>query len=308
MSHVNFRPAKSHPHLIATLGSEPQVVTTTLDLLTAQGEVFDAVWVVHTSAPGTPIQAAVQALVEAFAGEAQYAGLALRLLPLRDETGALLADVETLPAAQAAFRTLYHALRQAKSAGRRVHLSIAGGRKTMSVYGMAAAQLLFETGDRLWHLHSSGEFLRSRLLHPLPGDDVRLVPIPVLPWSPLSPAMMRLGALDDPFEAAEQARQAHIAQSLAHAAFFLERMLSPAQRRVVRLLAICGESDLEIAQRLSLSPRTVERHLRSAYLKAQLHWQMEDVGRAQLIALLGPYCSLAPPAPNLEPAPQVNRR
>jgi hypothetical protein len=55
-----------------------------------------------------------------------------------------------------------------------VHLSIAGGRKTMAVFGMTAAQLLFDEHDRLWHLFSGGEFLVSKRLYPQPGDEVRL--------------------------------------------------------------------------------------------------------------------------------------
>ena len=43
-----------------------------------------------------------------------------------------------------------------KRAGHLVYLSIASGRKPMTVYGMVAAQLLFDEDDRVWHLLSEG--------------------------------------------------------------------------------------------------------------------------------------------------------
>ncbi|GAP05372.1 CRISPR-associated protein NE0113 [Anaerolinea thermolimosa] len=161
--------------LIATLGSEPQVVTATFDLLRARGEEPGQVQVIHTLADSEPMAQAVEVLRKEAA-----AGLPLVLVPLKRPDGRPFVDVETQSAAEAVFRALYRAVWQTKRAGARVHLSIAGGRKTMAVFGMVTAQLLFEEGDHLWHLFSEGDFLRSRRLHPQPGDEVHLMEIPVI--------------------------------------------------------------------------------------------------------------------------------
>ncbi|MCI0521632.1 MAG: CRISPR-associated ring nuclease, partial [Chloroflexi bacterium] len=192
--------------LIATLGSEPQVVTAALDLLAAQGETIPLVQVIHTQAAEGEIAAGLERLRDAFAAPPYLGSVALELYPLLDDNGAPFSDVETPQAAEQVFRLLYSVVRRAKQAGWRVHLSIAGGRKSMAVFGMTVAQMLFDEGDRLWHLHSSGEFLRSKRLHPLPGDQARLLAIPVILWSLVSPALLELGDVEDPFAAVERLR------------------------------------------------------------------------------------------------------
>ena len=52
--------------LIATLGTEPQVVTAALDLLQRQGEVISQVIVLHSLSPGTLIAEAVEKLRHEF--------------------------------------------------------------------------------------------------------------------------------------------------------------------------------------------------------------------------------------------------
>ena len=165
----------------------------------------------------------------------------------------------------------------------------------MGLFGMAAAQMLFDDDDHLWHLYSSGEFLKSRRMLPQSGDDVHLVEIPVLLRGLVSPALTDLKDISDVQVALERTRRLRLSEKLDASRSFMLGSLSPAERRVINLLASEGLSDLDLAARLHLSPRTVEQHLRSAYLKASEHWDLDNVTRAQLIALLGPYFTFTAP-------------
>ncbi len=278
--------------LIATLGAEPQVVTTALDMLRAQGETIHRVVALHTGASDTPLRAAILRLREDF--EAQNLSDLLALTLLCDGKGCPLLDVETPQETQAAFRFLYRQIRDAKLAGLRIHLMVAGGRKTLALFGMAAGQLLFDEDDCLWHLYSAGEFLESKRMHPKPGDDVHLIPIPITLWSQVSPAMSGLSQVADPFEAIARVHKLQLDEKMEQARSFVLGALTPAEENVVCLLVQEGLSDQEIAGRLSLSPRTVEQHLRSAYRKAANHWELADVNRAGLVSLLSIYYLMGP--------------
>lgn len=294
MPDYSHNPSNSQPWgFIATLGSEPQVVTATLDLLLARGNLIQEVIVVHSS-PSThnPVSEAVTALPRIFSNEPAYQNIKLIMVPVADAEGKSQPDIANSDEAQSAFQTLYRVIRDKKIAGYKLHVCIAGGRKTLAVFGMAAAQLLFDENDRLWHLYSAGEFLNNRRLHPLPGDDIHLIPIPVMLWSQVSPILIDVKQYEDPWEFVEKARTKQLNERLKQARAFISGSLTIAEKRAVRLLVQEGLSDSEIARRLTLSPRTVEQHLRSVYRKAANHWVLTEVTRAHLIALLNLYFSL----------------
>jgi len=62
-----------------------------------------------------------------------YPFLRLRPICLCDEQGEQYKDLDTEAAPREAFRVLYQEIRDGKRAGRRVHLSIADGRKPVAV-------------------------------------------------------------------------------------------------------------------------------------------------------------------------------
>ena len=277
--------------LIATLGSEAQVITATYALLQQQSERISCLEVIHTTAlSDTPTHDALQRLRIALQAIPQ---LTSSFYPLLTPTHQPLLDVNTETAARAAFQLIYQRVYQAKQAATRVHLSIAGGRKTMAVFGMAAAQLLFDEDDCLWHLYSTGEFLASKRLWPQPGDEVHLIPVPVLTWSRVSPMLAGLRTLQDPFEALEHVKKLKLTEKMEQSRQFFTQQLTPAEQKVVTMLVIQGDSDQEIGRALHLSPRTIEQHLRSAYQKAADHWQlMETPGRTQLVSLLSYFLTI----------------
>ncbi len=278
--------------LIATLGTKPQVVTTAADLLLSQGHSFRDVLVLHTGGERDPLASALHRLRQEFASHPPYQSLALRFQPVTSTYG-VLPDVETQADAEAAFRTIYQAVLQAKRDGCQVHLSIVGGRKVFAVYGMAAAQLLFDDDDCLWYVLAGGKVFAEERLHPQPDDEVRLIRVPVLRWSTISPILTDLSQIEDPFRAAELQRSLRLREELDEARAFVLGSLTASEKRVVEPLVREGLSDAEIAARLLLSSRTVERHLGEAYAKACAHWGLAAVNRTQLVALLHLYYSLS---------------
>jgi len=199
--------------LIATLGTEPQVITSTIDLLLQRGVLISSVVVIHTGDNGGPISSAIATLNQEFSQSPYKNQFELGFVSIRGENGEELRDVETYDSSRAAFLEIYKQVRLAKLAGDFVHLSIAGGRKTMAVFGMVTAQLLLDEDDRLWHLYSSGDFLASKRLHPQPHDDVHLIPIPFILWSQISPSLTNIIQEEDPLQAIENIRQLQINKS-----------------------------------------------------------------------------------------------
>jgi DNA-binding NarL/FixJ family response regulator len=122
---------------------------------------------------------------------------------------------------------------------------------------------------------------------------VQLQEIPVVQWSNVSPLYLDLAQADDPFEALERQKALRLRERTDEARAFVRGSLTPGEERVVALLARHGWSDQQIAESLSLSPRTVEEHLRSAYRKAENHWEMETVDRERLITLLNFFYTLS---------------
>jgi CRISPR-associated protein Csx14 len=274
--------------MIATLGSEPQVVTLALDLLRAREYHIEQVEVIHTT--GRVIQPALRRLRRAFSsGDLP----AYRTVAIRGKEGTV-DDIATEADAAAVLQTMYQAVLLAKRRGWLVHLSVAGGRKPMAVYGMVVAQLLFDADDRLWHLLSEGwRPGHERVMRKRPDDGVTLVPIPVLRWSNVSPVLTELALQDDPWDAIQAQRSMRRQEDRRRKREFLDRWLTPAEREVVRF-ASRGLDNATIAERLDKAEKTVANQLTSVY--AKLHeWRGYrtdvPVTRAVLVAEFALYFS-----------------
>jgi CRISPR-associated protein Csx14 len=285
--------------LIATLGTKPQVVTTTLDLLLAQRISLSEVWVVYTESP--ELDRARAALRYEFAHFGPYQSLQYVERPLQGTDGAL-PDPDSEAEVQSVFRGLYATIRQAKlgEPPRTLHLSIVGGRKVLGIFAVSTAQLLFGDEDRLWYTSADRQAAALDRLHLGPEDGVQLVAVPVLRWGHASPLLLESLDVEDPFQFFERQRSRQLVESLEMARAYALGLLTPAEREVVDILVREGASTATIAARTGKSAKTVENQLSTAFDKAALHWGLPSVSRAQLIALVHLYFLSRPAAAEIE--------
>jgi CRISPR-associated protein Csx14 len=274
--------------LIATLGSEPQVVTLVLDLLFDKGYPISKVIVVHTS--GKAVQGAFKALFRELKASQS---ISLEEMEVTHEKRPVT-DILTNEDVGAFLRSIYQVVLKEKRAGRVVHLSIAGGRKTMAVYGMVVAQLLFDEDDHVWHLLTQGwRPGDERVMHVRPGDKTSLVPVPVLRWSAVSPVFTQLALKEDPWEAIRVQKGMKQEEDHRRKQELLDHWLTPAEREVV-LLASRGLDNAAIARQLHKSQKTVANQFTSIYGKLYEWRGFRDdipVSRAVLVAEFAPYFS-----------------
>ena len=270
--------------LIATLGSEPQVVTQVLDLLEERAYQIRKVIVIHTV--GTSIRDALARLAEEFKSLGSCAYQAVPIV--RD--GAPVKDIATEADIAVLLRTLYQTVLTEKRAGNLIHLSIAGGRKPMAVYGMVVAQLLFDESDRLWHLLSEnwkpGDL---RVMHVTPGHGGQLVPVPVLRWSNISPAATELVLYEDPWEAIQVQQSMSKQEGWRRKREFVENHLTPAEREVFRLACQGGFSNVAIAEELGKAEKTVANQFTKIFTKLSTHFRMIELNRSRIVVEFKPY-------------------
>lgn len=280
--------------LLATLGNEPQVVTIVLDRLLREFPIRQVV-VVHTDA--APVRRGLELLEAEFASH-RYPGVHLRTVPVEGSRG-VLDDIRTEEDVRWLLRTLYCTLRDLKHTGAVVHLSIAGGRKVMSVAAMVVAQLLCGPDDRAWHLLSEGWTPGGeRRMHLGPDEPVWLVPLPILRWTDSGVMLAALSDLDDPREAIRRYEEIVRGERMRRRREFVTRWLTRAEREVARL-ACAGLDNAAIARKLRRSERTVAHHLTRIYEKLEdwLGFPETGVGRPLLLAELAPYFALHPSEP-----------
>ncbi|HUN23590.1 MAG TPA: CRISPR-associated ring nuclease [Anaerolineales bacterium] len=271
--------------LVVTLGTKPQLATLPLHLLANRGVAVDAIWLVHPHLPTQPAFAqAIQQLNSTL--PALFPSVQVRFVPLPNS------DVDSPAGIQALMDCLYGLFAEIKRAEGVIHFGIAGGRRTMGMFGMVAAQLLFDERDRIWHIHSSAELEASRRLLPADGDVCYLVEVPVVRWGSLSPIFSeRLSNAHSLAQALQAQKDLRLQDKFLLARVFIEEILTPGEARVLAV-AQEGVETLAIAERLSSSVATVETHLGAIFRKARVHWEVAELTRMGLIRLVSLYYEL----------------
>ncbi|MEA3337219.1 MAG: CRISPR-associated ring nuclease [Chloroflexota bacterium] len=286
-SETGVKQSSAKSALICTLGAQPQVVTLSLDLLRGQGRWVDELIVIHTNPDHEPIFSSLESLKLELSRRARPAA---GFVTVKDDSGLAIDDLSTASEAAAFLRALYRTVLQLKQAGVQVDLNLSGGRKSMSIYALVVAQLLFEEGDKVWYLLSSDAMRASGRMTLQPGDDATLLEIPVLRWSSVSPAATSLGAFDDPWDAIAFQQEHHLRGDLAARRVFVNQVLTPAERAVARLAATSGKDNDLLAAEMHKSPKTIANQLTSVYAKLHEFLGYRDdvpTDRAVLAAELG---------------------
>jgi CRISPR-associated protein Csx14 len=252
--------------LIATLGSEPQVVALATQLLMRQGVLLCGVQALHTDARLAPIAQSLPKLQAIFAAHAEWPPLQTVAVPCAD----VLAQEEMDLFAE----VLYRELKRWQAADVQIHLLLAGGRKPMAMVGMTVAQLLLDADDRVWYLHSNEELRIERRPVLEAGDRAELVAI-ALPQFRAAPARLtRLFQAETP----AAARQALAEEQMRRARYFVEQELTRAEREVAALVAQSVLTTEELAGRLQKSPKTISNQLNSIYSKLESAFGLQPDG------------------------------
>jgi len=284
---------------IATLGNAPQVVTLALDHLLSQRS-FVEVCVIHTEdTPGSQqpqmkfdtMYETVQVLdaeflhpklVETFPFEQawrvdyptpdRYYQFTYRRVIIHDlvqnpgelATAVAVYDVETEENSRAAFRTIYQLVKRYKEQRAIIQFCIAGGRKSMSVFGMAAAQLLFTPGDKLWQLVSPYSFMNSRAMHDKDGV-THLINIPFISISTVNPVLGSLMSSSDPYDIVQaQENYLHL-MDLTRKESFLRELNFDEYQILVGIAQGLGNEEIGRRLKKELAGKTVANKLTVVY-------------------------------------------
>lgn len=275
--------------LVAPLGPQIQAITFCLALLEKRGVQIERLAVIHTATQREPIRSAQAHLAEVLRQERP--ALRVEWHPVMEGNRAS-DDVTSEATARAYLTTLYRVLLALKQGNVRVHLSVTGVRKLMTIYAMTAAQLLFDENDRLWHLHTAAAVIERGRPWPQAGDETTLVEVPVLRWSAVAPVLTRLGHMDDPWDAVREQQEQQRRSAIHRAALFVEHHLTPAEREVTRLVVQEGLSNAEIATRLHKAEKTVVHQMSSILHKLATEFELlPDVvhDRTTVLRLLSAY-------------------
>lgn len=270
--------------LIGTLGFSPQIITITLDLLRQEGYRIDEVVAVYTD--NERVKLALARLEDELA---RLGGPPHRAIVAADEKGPIrdfLAETD----AKALLRTLYQEVKACKNSGRRVHLTLAGGRRVMSAFVLVVAQLLFDENDRAWSLFSEfWEKGQNPKMHLESGDYAQLVPVPVLRWTPMMTMGADLAFSGDPWQVLERQHELEQREKDQRIRAFL-RGLHPAQQEIARLLAV-GLDNHAVAVRRGKSINTVTKQVSVIYQEWRNFFNTppEAPVRDQIVAELSGY-------------------
>ncbi|MCS7252013.1 MAG: CRISPR-associated ring nuclease [Anaerolineae bacterium] len=256
--------------MIATLGGQPQVVTLALDALLERGEPIGEVVILHFAPRDSRTRQALMRLDREFPNDF-YAhaqrSMRLRRVMLRDND-VPLDDITDERSANVVRAQIAEIIRLEKLQNRPLHVVIAGGRRILALMLFLSAIVHLDYCDRLWHLYTPRAFLEEardgQRMHACPEDGVRLIEVPFPRWGADFLGFRQL--------AQAQFQQPVVALNLERCRQVWER-LTPAQRRALYWI-VRGDRPQQAAERLNVTPKTVDSHLGAVRAVCREVWEL----------------------------------
>ena len=250
-----------YPHvLVATLGGQPQIVTFTLDLLLARGYPISEVIVLHPrAATQSRLQQSLLRLHAEFSGSTYQA--TQRIIHFHSHVleldGQPVDDIIDDEHADGTLDTIHRLIGDLKRQGYRIHLSVSGGRRLMSLLAISVAALNFDRHDHIWHIYTPEPFMsqakEGAIMHAPPEAGIKLI----------QGQFIALGAYifnaNQSFRATQEEQQAQMAtQEHIHCTEVVNQA-TPAQLKVLQAFAR-GLRPQQVASELCIAPVTVNTH------------------------------------------------
>ncbi len=250
-----------YPHvLVATLGGQPQVVTFTLDLLLQAGYPISEVIVVHPKAASqSRLQRALYRLNAEFTGgyyQAKQRNIHFHSSVLELD-GQPIGDISDDEHADGTLDSIHRLIVDLKRQGYRIHLSVSGGRRLISLLATSVAVLNFDHHDHIWHIytpdHLKEQADEGKMMH-MPADaGIKLIKGPfIMLGAYIPPAMSSFRFAQEvqrkQMDAEERRRCTQVAQAA-----------TPAQLKVLQTFAR-GLRPQQVAEELSIALVTVNSH------------------------------------------------
>lgn len=166
------------PVFFATLGQRPEAITVALDKLLLHHD-YETIGIIHTDPIDSGISDALTRLRLVL--EHDYPDLLIEYFEVVDADGCGLIDIETTSNAQTYYRYLIETFIPYREQRIPIHLLVAGGRKSMSIYATLAASLLFGIHDLVMTVLSPPTVIEARKFHvsTKASDEVQIVELPI---------------------------------------------------------------------------------------------------------------------------------
>ena len=236
---------------------------------------YDEVVILHTDPQRSDIADAYAKLMQVL--KTDYSELKVSSKTMCYADGQPLIDISDQHSAEAYYYALLEVLREYRVRYVPIHLSVAGGRKAMSIYTALAAGLLFGEQDILWTIHAPPELMQVGLFHAPIGmrDRVQMIQLPISP-SRLLPGVL---AGEDVQHLLERSRT-------SPRQMFLQSLTDEESRLTETLSQHPYASNDELGGLLSKSPKTIENQLRMIYSKLFEYFDLNSKDKRKRQALL----------------------